>query len=488
MSNQDLPLLALMPSDEPEVREVLNLTQGKMFHVCRLQRDPINIDEFDQYRNVALSMNNGTFTLINTFLSEDEDAPEDLLTRMQSENRYVYLVFNNRKSSTPDLAIFGPSNDAIIETAIFFVSLKCSKVCQASHLSISCHDDISCKMSSLVQHALAFQMNPPRRVAITWDGALTEEVTAIIATQPHPIDLDLGWCSFEDGGDAFIGHLQSRKDSFGSLAFGGDTLNDDNLKRFFNHLALFEKIDFPVLPNELLLRALSAPMKFIHCNISDNNAAVDLSSVDISVQGLYVYLSCRNHAFLLAIMRSLFHGLAHHAARLEHFQIFLSFESRLPVEVAQKFFDALKASQKLRSLDLSWFSEGFYGCFIMNLLANLEEHASLETLKVRAYPTDLDPDFSWLKKLLKRNRKINVVDIHDKVCTDGDKIDALYAFNRFFRESDILKREEPSVRSALFVETLSQYAANDLQRSVLLLAHHVDLLCDGFLGEVEEAE
>lgn len=71
--------------------------------------------------------------MINTFYDDDSG----ILERIQEENNCVILMFDNYKSSSsPSMSIFGPSNEAIIETAIFFVNLKCAEVTEESVLSI----------------------------------------------------------------------------------------------------------------------------------------------------------------------------------------------------------------------------------------------------------------------------------------------------------------------------------------------------------------
>lgn len=336
-----------------------------------------------------------------------------------------------------------------------------------------------------MQHALALEAKPPRQLLIISDVPLTTEVAAIIATQPHPIDLDADSYYFEDGGDAFIDYLQSRQNSFGRLSLDRTTLTDFNLRRLCDDLSLFEKLEFPEMPSDLLLKAFSAPMQFMGCIIDDENAATDLSSIDIAPKEVSVLLSCSCSAFPTTAVLSLFRNLA--ASRhLERLVFYLYCGHLVPREVARELINMLKNSSKLRRLELLCF-QGKWDGYMQEILACLEDSLCLEylTLEVNQYPTNLDPDFSWVKKLLKQNRTIKVVDRNDDAWSDGGEIDAIYAFNRFFCGSESLQHEAPSTRPSLFVEALSQYASNNLQHSASLLSHHVDELCNGLLHQME---
>ncbi len=98
------------------------------------------------------------------------------------------------------------------------------------------------------------------------------------------------------------------------------------------------------------------------------------------------------------------------------------------------------------------------------------------------YPTALDPKFSWLKQLLQQNRQIELAGLDERryessnIYRKDPKIRQICALNRFFRGSQTLTREPPSIRLSLVGAALTYSAAKDAQRTELLLADHTDLL------------
>lgn len=186
------------------------------------------------------------------------------------------------------MIVFGPSDEAIAETAIYFLSLECSKASLETSVTISYRHEWSRATSSLVHHALAYKANPPRNVTIYPEAALTKEVGVIIATQPRPIDLDLDSCRFED---EFIEYLQRRHTPFGSLALDDNGLGAYNMRLFCNHLSLFDTERLPFLPSELVLKAIASPITSIDIFICDRNKETDVSAVDIVLKKVSIHLS-----------------------------------------------------------------------------------------------------------------------------------------------------------------------------------------------------
>lgn len=64
--------------------------EGQVLHTCKLLRDPVNIDEFEPYNNVAVVMSNGTLTLMN--IEFGDGGPHDLIFRKEEEYKSVSLV------------------------------------------------------------------------------------------------------------------------------------------------------------------------------------------------------------------------------------------------------------------------------------------------------------------------------------------------------------------------------------------------------------
>lgn len=94
MTHQDLPLFALIPPDQPEWQQVSDLMEGRVLQTCKLLRDPLSIDEFERYKNVAVWMSNGSFVLIHIDFDDDGD-DGDLLDRTEEENEHVSLTFES---------------------------------------------------------------------------------------------------------------------------------------------------------------------------------------------------------------------------------------------------------------------------------------------------------------------------------------------------------------------------------------------------------
>lgn len=84
---------------------------------------------------------------------------------------------------------------------------------------------------------------------------------------------------------------------------------------------------------------------------------------------------------------------------------------------------------------------GFDWCPHLQMVFNaMELHAGLRTFVVRNYPPE-DIDYSWLERLLSRNRNITVLDERGNRITNGTTIDKLYALNRYFHESAKLVKD-----------------------------------------------
>ena len=143
--------------------------------------------------------------------------------------------------------IDGKTWAATAETATFFFSLKDG---EDVHIQLGF-------FSSLIQLEFDFTVLRPEQLAQFLDanrlqdlrfpaGNFSAEQSAILATRPSPLKLDLGLIQFIDDGTAFVDALEERQSSFGtrriqSFGYGHDNFSADNLRRLFN-LEIIEKL------------------------------------------------------------------------------------------------------------------------------------------------------------------------------------------------------------------------------------------------------
>ncbi len=120
----------------------------------------------------------------------------------------------------------------------------------------------------------------------------------------------------------------------------------------------------------------------------------------------------------------------------------LTFVREKAEAIAEAFVAVIEGNKKLAYLDLSGFTYKrvpsrrcdlrtfSWSSQLEKLFKAMEEHEQLETFVLKDYPVTADPDYSWLKRLLWRNRNITVLDSLGKRCTDGNIIDKLYSCNQ----------------------------------------------------------
>ena len=102
----------------------------------------------------------------------------------------------------------------------------------------------------------------------------------------------------------------------------------------------------------------------------------------------------------------------------------------------------------------------------------------LRYLRIEGYPCKTDPNYTMLKQLLNRNRRIQVIDYDTDRVTNGDEIDRMYAFNRFFLDSQSLMQSLLPLLPPLVAEALINSASCDFPRAAVLMANHPDALCE----------
>ena len=167
---------------------------------------------------------------------------------------------------------------------------------------------------------------------------------------------------------------------------------------FSTILHLFEHLGLPYLPHDLILRLLASPLESICFCAGARIEGVDLGTADIFPKAIAVMVAT-DRAYPLMV------SLFHRVAQLGHLESFIvtvsSFCDRdlVPADVGRALIHAVQASQKLNRLELLCNENVWNNC-LQDLLGVLETRESLRALRLHCYPTELDPQFRWLKQLL----------------------------------------------------------------------------------------
>lgn len=237
----------------------------------------------------------------------------------------------------------------------------------------------------------------------------------------------------------------------------------------------------PILPGEFISRVLVAPAKSISFRVSGNEVFdTEVSSLTIAVSDLSVDVDVliKGHPvqFVTSFFRQVSNSNNNQLAKLRwNYQQLL--EGPVTDPVARPFVEAVGANQNLKALELP--NTVHWAAHIEALFGVMENHRSMRIVKLDRYPVQADPQYAWLKRLLRRNWHIVVKDENDMLITDGGSvIRRQYLFNRFRNRSLILHQTQPLIRPFLIFETLIQRAENDFQRIAVLLAEHTDTLCE----------
>ena len=406
--------------------------------------------------------------------------------------------------------IYGETDASIAVTATFFWPFKHSGGEYETRLAIHeyemepmFHFDFSALQAE--QFASVLDSNPTRQLDLQ-AGQWNAEQSWILATRPYPLNLRLSQpCigldsfDFEDNGTAFVKALETRESSFGSFAMEFDDavpLSPVNLKRLLK-LEIFDTIALLLLEEECVLLPLSTKLNALDYMLYANHLrpgdfdALDVAAKDLSLR-IYVDDSEDWDGLVISFLERV--------ADLGHFErIRLSldvsdndrreFDWDALAPVAKALICAIHSNPKLSCLDLSDTHHVFdWSLHFKEIFEAMEEHDSMRTFLVRDFkPEDVSdevgleliaPDYSWLEKLLSRNRNIAVLDSEGDTITNGSSIDGLYAFNRFYNGLAELVKESTAARPLLMATALVARALGKWQRAALLLANHTDVLCE----------
>ncbi|GAX18847.1 hypothetical protein FisN_26Hu149 [Fistulifera solaris] len=435
-------------------------------------RTPHNLREIESYnQHLILWRDNHTLTFVCP--GDSNDQPAGVFS-------YLCLVFYDRG---PTMFITGDSDEAIAETAAFFIDLvePTQELSPFSVISINNEDFDFCSVGT-ARWARLLEEAPACKILV--EGVmLSAEQSVVLATRPHRIELTFFNCSIEDGGTAFTDALVHRTTPFGSLKFQLSTeFTDENLERIIQ-VNVLDHLELPGLGNdELELRTFSAPVDSFEGLLYISSPDSSFESLNIVARKLAIRINGDVDAFPTQAVISFFRRLAtvRHFVALKIRFTFIDYDE-IPDIVVEELIRAALANHDLKELDLFTIEDDMtWDSHFVVLFDGLKDHPKLERLKIMvdSHEEAFGPDYVHLRKLITYNRNIAVTDDEGYAYTDGPRIDALYELSWFYCDSVRLGAEPTSIRSLLVVTALVECTSHDFQRSALLLAHHADALCE----------
>lgn len=486
MSSDD-DLLEIIPYEQLAPDQIARWFDGEMSPTYKLRREPEDLFELELYGpRLAIWMDNKTLTYIST----DYNHPE--FSEVERFLRFDVILHFGRHLLV--FSVVAQNDDAVAETAAFWWASSYPEECSCciiignNHIYPT-HDNTYMKFDAFnfsvvkpTQLESVSSKNTDREVEFHGE-TLTVDQSNVLATRPDPIRLKLSNdFHFEDDGDAFVQALSNRDSSFGSLILEDSDmpLSDSNVELLLQ-LNMFEKLALPVLGMKQALLPFSAPVKSLDYSVdSEKLLAKDVCSLnnivakefDLTIQGVQESLP---EELIRMFLRRL--------SALGHFEKIAlrvgmgNVAPDVPDTIVRELVCVTASNEKLESLDLSMSSLDWGPC-LDYLFQAIENHKGLRRITIEVYPEKLDPDYSWLKRLLSHNRKIEVYGFCDRLVTDHWEIDELYSLNRFYNGSVSLKTEQQCIRTSLVATTLTESAFGNFQYTALLLTNYTDSLCE----------
>ncbi|GAX17702.1 hypothetical protein FisN_10Lu421 [Fistulifera solaris] len=412
----------------------------------------------------------------------------------------TFSIINESERFVLNCFIHGESHTAIADTTTFFLSLK-YRTNTITSLRVNSYiiDDEEGSIldfSSLSPEQLAriLDANPSRHLELQ-TGSWSIEQSTILATRPYPLILKIVRCSgfaFQDDGVAFVSALGRRHTPFGSLDIECNTdglpFCRHSLQRLFKLENMFDKLTLCELDEESALLPLSAKVKALDYRMDEKYFQLNsFDSLFIAPMDLDLRIVMNDESDWTILLISLLNRVAElgHFAKLgisiwkrgQH--EFEHLKTKKHHLVADALVNAIAANPRLSCLDLSGTSfPPDLGPYLRNVFQAMEDHSSLCLFKIETYPRTADPNYSWLERLLSRNRNMIVLSSWNQKFTNGASIDKMYALNHFFRGSADLIIEHPLSRSSLIGTTLVESASTNFQYIALLLSDHTDVLLE----------
>jgi hypothetical protein len=227
--------------------------------IYKLVREPSALDEIlpEICHCMSIWRENGTIICFS--------ASADMLYQERKLFFALYDVGKHKKRLK--CAIYGASNVAIAETAVWFWSLQHSGRGQAA-LEIGYRrfkEDRAFDFAAFHPEQLAqiLDANPQRAISID-EGTWTGQQGVVLATRPFPLRLTFcsksGFVTFTDSGTAFIEALEKRISLFGSLCLGCvaiGMLTRENMERLYQ-LEMFDELKIRSVYRDQALLPFSA--------------------------------------------------------------------------------------------------------------------------------------------------------------------------------------------------------------------------------------
>ncbi len=309
----------------------------------------------------------------------------------------------------------------------------------------------------------------------------------VLATRRHAINLLLQKCSFADGGTAFVDVLENRRVPFGSLRLMGSAPVDAHKLQQLFQVDCIDHFGAECLTGNFAPLRAKASSVHLHEETQNNIDVGDIGTLNVFARKLSLCLTV-NRTFQRIQALALLRRLAQLGHLVELKIAFWAVNDSHTVPnanaVTQELIRTVRANTSLRVLDLT--TDATYLDWKTQHLARLFEdvkyHEALRTLKISCPDGGDDEDVCGpscihLRKLLSHKRNLAVLDDDGIPYTDGDIVDEIYSFNRFFMGSAGILNEEYLQRSSLATTALVESASYDFRRNALLLANHADILC-----------
>ncbi|GAX17965.1 hypothetical protein FisN_18Hu176 [Fistulifera solaris] len=488
-SQEKGPLLKLVPQKRlSAAQKAFRLKKDdELFPVYQLLREPCDFDELNLQEDSKLTIwrRNGTMIRIGP------------CSFRKYQVRELAFWINGILCT-----IYGTKDASIADTATFFWSLKRQG---EGGLCIAKTEKFSFSAIPVEQLAQALDANPEQYLNVS-AGVWNASQSVVLASRPYPLDLSINgqYFSFEDMGTAFVAALKKRQTSlFGSLCiervcgYEPMPLSPYNQRRLLQ-LEVFESLDLKFLNDEgLNFLPFAAKVDWLTYEFYTSGFQPEaFGSLDIAAKNLHLEMYFSNdNADWDAILITFLNRVA----ELGHFET-LKILPRWDHKGSwfNKFRDiASIAKAMIRVLNGNPFLSDFRvgSCeeridltsHLVAIFEAMEEHKALEKFTVDAmyrWGPEYDAACEALGRLLSRNRNITVYDKTDKRCSNGPKIDRLYALNAFYSGSAALVKESIENRPPLVTTALLERAAENFQYTVLLLSNHTDLLCE-FVSEID---
>ncbi|GAX20220.1 hypothetical protein FisN_12Hu066 [Fistulifera solaris] len=474
----DGSLLELVPQAQLELQHVPIVVRNRRdtLPTYRFQRPP-RIQDLQQLKGLwSIWQENQTLILtdepavhgIGLLVYHDPDTSSIRCVTLGDSRCFWF------SSGSLHCTIIGKSDHAIAETAAVLWDLDTD----SRFREVRCwNEHFNFGVFSTQQLALLFRNSPMMEITLEVSN-ISAAQSEFLAQMPFPISLTLedSLHSFSDCGHAFVNKLLRRDSPFGSLKLWKvEETQNDMFQRLLKARTV-QYLELGYATPQQIVQLLSASSKGVGFAMKvEDSLQLDWSRVDIVPKELNVELSYREIEAHIVFMCSFFRRLA----ELEHLKkfgvtIFRELHAIIPSIVFNELLSTVAANHSLEELHLQYAHNQPVEHREL-LFAMMECHAGLRRFQS---PETFDPGYTMLKQLLNRNRFIEVLDRHGNRVTDGDEIDQIYRFNRFYQDCQGLKRGALSLLPPLVGEVLVGSASGDYQQSAFLMANYTDALCE----------